>query len=50
MFFYSEFGDKYYRFDSNATMDSAPQQPAYIAFSLKGSGKDLVITFDEPIE
>ena len=43
-------GEKYYSFDSNSTMDAAPQQPAYIAFSFKGSGKDLIITFDERIE
>lgn len=43
-------GDKYYSFDSNDTMDSAVQQPAYFAISLKGSGADLIITLDEPIE
>lgn len=46
----TKLGDKYYSFDSNSTMDAAPQQPAYIAFSFKGSGKDLIITFDELIE
>ena len=45
----TKLGDKYYSFDSNSTMDTAAQQPAYVAFSLKGSGVDLIITLDEPI-
>jgi hypothetical protein len=46
----TKIADKYYSFDSNSTMDNAVQQPAYFAISLKGSGKDLIITLDEPIE
>ncbi len=43
-------GTKYYQFEPNDTMDAAPQDIAYFAISIKGSGKDLIITYDEPIE
>lgn len=50
----TELGDNYYMFEPTSALSDTTQTNyntvAYFAISIKGSGADLIITLDEPIE